>query len=212
MTPATLDSATLDRVREALEELDGVRRAFIEGPPYIAYVIAERAEAAPTEMFVHSVLSRHGLSPAQVEVNLCHLPAPEPRRRVRFLAARLKSPRMGRAVAEVQLEWAGETVTEELEGESGPALELRLAALATLRALDAILQGRVRFELVGIKGFRAFDADLVVALIKSDVGGKPLIGAALATEDPFRSASLAVLNATNRVLGNYLANVDSAAS
>ena len=51
-----------------------------------------------------------------------------------------------------------------------------------------------------------------MALIKSDVGGKPLIGAALATEDPFRSASLAVLNATNRVLGNYLANVDSGAS
>lgn len=212
MTPATLDSATLGRVREALEELDGVRRAFIEGPPYVAYVIAERAEGGPTEMYVHSVLARHGIPASDVEVNLCHLPAPEPRRRVRFLAARLKSPRMGRAVAEVQLEWGGETITEELEGESGPALELRLAALATIRALDAILQGRVKFELVGIKGFRAFDADLVVALIKSDVGGKPLIGAALATEDPFRSASLAVLNATNRVLGNYLANLDTSAS
>jgi hypothetical protein len=33
-----------------------------------------------------------------------------------------------------------------------------------------------------------------------------LIGASLATGDVHRSAALAVLNATNRVLGNYLAN------
>jgi hypothetical protein len=209
MSSATLDSATLDRVRDDLEALDGVRRAFLEGPPYTVYVIAERSETGPTEMFVHSVLARHGISAAAVQVNVCHLPAPEPRRRVRFVAARLKSPRMGRAVAEVALEWDGRTYAEELEGETGPALELRLAALATLRALNAILAGRISFELVGIKGVRAFDADLVVALVRSDAGDRSLIGAALATEDPFRSASLAVLNATNRVLGNYLANVDS---
>jgi hypothetical protein len=209
MTPATLDTAALDRVREDLEALDGVRRAFIEGPPYTVYVISERPDARPTEMYVHSVLAEHGLPASGVEVNFCHLSAPEPRRRVRFVAARLKSPRAGRAVAEVELEWAGRSYVEELDGESGPTLELRLAALTTLRVLDAILGGRVKFELVGIKPFRAFDADLVVVLLKSDVGAKSYIGAALATEDPIRSASVAVLNATNRVLGNYLANMDN---
>jgi hypothetical protein len=208
MSPATLDAQALDRVRADLESLDGIRRAVIDGPPYTVYLICDRSDAAPTELYVGSVLARHGMASGQVDVQLAYLPAPEPRRRVRFLAARLSTPRMGRARAEVELEWDGSTYSGDLEGESGTALELRLAAMATLRTLDAILGGRVQFQLVGIKGFRAFDADLVVALVKSDVDGKSLIGAALATDDPYRSAALAVLNATNRILGNYLTNAD----
>jgi hypothetical protein len=129
----------------------------------------------------------------------------EPRRRVRFLSARLTSPRPGRATAEVELEWAGQTYTEEMEGESGSAVELRLAALATVRSLEAILGSRMKFELVGIKGLRAFDTEVVVALLNSpQASGRSLVGAALATDNLYRSAALAVLNATNRVLGNYL--------
>ncbi|HEU0052221.1 MAG TPA: hypothetical protein VFQ39_03545 [Longimicrobium sp.] len=208
MSPVTLDAQALDRVRADLESLEGIRRAVVDGPPYTVYLICDRTDAAPTELYVGSVLARHGLQSGQVDVQLAYLPAPEPRRRIRFLSARLDQPRTGRARAEVELEWAGRTYAADLEGEGGTALELRLAALATLRTLDAILGGRVQFNLVGIKGFRAFDADLVVALVKSDVDGKSLIGAALATEDPYRSAALAVLNATNRILGNYLTNAD----
>ena len=209
MTPATLDSAAIEQVREDLESLEGVRRAVIDGPPYTVYLVCERTDHAPTEMYVSSVLARHGLEAGKVDVQIAYLPAPEPRRRVRFLAARLSTPRHGRAFAEVELEWGGRTYSSELEGESGHALELRLAALATLRTLDAILNGRVQFQLVGIKAFRAFDADLVMVVLKSDVDGKSLIGAALATEEAYRSAALAVLNATNRVLGNYLVNFDA---
>jgi hypothetical protein len=204
--PATLDSAALDSVRADLEEIEGVRRALIDGPPYTVYVITDRAAQAPTEMVVHSVLARHGLGASQAQVNVCHLPAPEARRRVRFVSAQLQAPRQGRAHAVVELEWAGRTFVADLEGESGYALELRLAAMATLAALDQVMDGRVKFQMVGIKPFRAFDADVVVALLKSDVDGKSLIGAALAAEDPYRAASVAVLNATNRVLGNYLSN------
>jgi hypothetical protein len=208
--PATLDTAALDSVRADLEAIEGVRRAFIEGPPYSVYVIAERGGTAPPEMMVHAVLARHGVEAAQAEVQLCHLPAPEPRRRVRFVSARVEAPRIGRAVGRVELEWGGRTAVGELEGESGFALELRLAAMATLAALDQVLDGRVKFQMVGIKPFRAFDADVVVALVRSDLDGKSLIGAALAAEDPYRAASVAVLNATNRVLGNYLSNDESA--
>ena len=113
--------------------------------------------------------------------------------------------RAGRARAEVELEWAGQSFREEMEGESGSAVELRLAALATLRALEGILGGQMQFELVGIKGTRAFDADVVVALLRSEqAAGRSLVGAALATDNLHRSAALAVLNATNRALGNYL--------
>ncbi|HYH78200.1 MAG TPA: hypothetical protein VEX86_00335 [Longimicrobium sp.] len=209
--PATLDTAALDSVRADLEAVDGVRRAFIEGPPYSVYVIADRASAGPTEMLVHAVLVRHGLGAAEAQVQVCHLSAPEARRRVRFVSVTIDTPRIGRSQATVELEWAGRSVVGEVEGETGYAMELRLAAMATAAALDQLMAGRVKFQMVGIKPFRAFDADVVVALLRSDLDGKSLIGAALASDDPYRAASVAVLNATNRVLGNYLSNDEGAA-
>jgi hypothetical protein len=206
---AALEPASLERVRAELEEIEGVRRVVIDGPPYVVYVIAERGARFPAEMVVHSVLFRHGLGPGDAELHLAYTGVPEPRRRVRFVSAIVDSSRVGRAQARVQLEWAGQTHVGELEGETGPAPEQRLTSLATLAALDQVLEGRVRFQLVGIKPLRAFDADVVVALLKSDVDGRSLIGAALAADDPNRAASVAVLNATNRILGNYLSNSEA---
>jgi hypothetical protein len=203
--PATLDSAALHSVRADLEAIEGVRRAVIDGPPYTVWIIADAAHAPP-EMLVHTVLGRHGLTPAEATVQVCHAHGPEPRRRVRFVDTRMEGMRTGRVTARVSLEWAGQTHSGQVEGESGYALEMRSAALATIAALDEVIGGRVRFQLVGIKPFRAFDADVVVALLKSDLDGKSLIGAALASDDPYRAAAFAVLNATNRVLGNYLSN------
>ncbi|MFL5382619.1 MAG: hypothetical protein ACJ8GN_08925 [Longimicrobiaceae bacterium] len=209
MKAAALEPAALERVRAELEEIDGVRRAVIDGPPWVVYVIADRGARFPSEMVVHSVLFRHGLGPGDAELHVTYLGAAEPRRRVRFVAATVDSSRVGRAVARVELEWAGQVHTGELEGETGPAPEQRLAALATLEALGKVLEGRVRFQLVGIKPMRAFDADVVVALLRSDVDGRSLLGAALAADDPNRAASVAVLNATNRILGNYLSNSEA---
>ncbi|HSU16224.1 hypothetical protein [Longimicrobium sp.] len=203
--PAVLDSAALDSARAELEGIEGVRRAIIDGPPYTVWVIADAAHS-PAEMLVHTVLTRHGLTPADATVQVCHAHAPEPRRRVRFISAKMDGLRTGRVTARVSLEWAGETHEGQVEGESGYALEMRSAALATIAALDGVIGKRVKFQLVGIKPFRAFDADVVVALMKSDLDGKSLIGAALTSDDPYRAAAVAVLNATNRVLGNYLSN------
>ncbi|HYR08964.1 MAG TPA: hypothetical protein VEQ60_14380 [Longimicrobium sp.] len=206
MPLSALDVDAREHLRSELEALEGVRRAVIDEDPLRIYLICERAEG-PTEMLVRSILARSGLSAADAEVHLAHLPAPEPRRRVRFVAARVTTPRMGRAVAQVELEWGGQTYRDEVEGETGAAVELRSAAQATLRALESILNGRMQFGLVGIKSFRAFDTDVVVVLLRTE-NVHALIGASLATGDPHRSAALAVLNATNRVLGNYLTNVE----
>ena len=206
MAATALEPASLERVRAELEEIEGVRRAVIDGPPYVVYVVADRGAGFPAEMVVHSVLFRHGLGPGDAELHVAYTGEPEARRRVRFVSARVDVSRVGRAQARVELEWAGQVHVGELEGETGPAPEQRLASLATLAALDQVLGGKVRFQLVGIKPLRAFDADVVVALLKSDVDGRSLIGAALAADDPNRAASVAVLNATNRILGNYLSN------
>jgi hypothetical protein len=203
---AALEPASLERVRAELEEIEGVRRVVIDGPPFVVYVIADRGARFPAEMVVHAVLFRHGLGPGDAELHISYTGAPEARRRVRFVSASVDASRVGRALARVELEWAGRTHVGEREGETGPAPELRLTALSTLAALDQVLEGRVRFQLVGIKPLRAFDADVVVALVKSDLDGRALIGAALAADDPNRAACVAVLNATNRILGNYLSN------
>lgn len=206
MPSSALDVDAREHLRSELEALEGVRRAVIDQDPLRIYLICERAEG-PTEMLVRSILARGGLAAADAEVHLAYLSAPEARRRVRFVAARLTTPRTGRALAQVELEWGGQTFRDEVEGETGAAVELRLAAQATLRALEAILNGRMQFGLVGIKSFRAFDTDVVVVLLRTE-NVRALIGASLATGDPNRSAALAVLNATNRVLGNYLANAE----
>lgn len=207
MPSAALDVDARERLRSELEGLEGILRAVIDEDPLRIWLVCERTEA-PTEMLVRSILARSGLFAADAEVHLSFVPNPEPRRRVRFVSARMNTPRMGRARAEVELEWDGQTFADAVEGETGNAMELRHAAQATLGALGAILHGRMQFSLVGIKSVRAFDTDLVVVLLRTD-NVNPLIGASLATSDPFRSAALAVLNATNRVLGNYLSNVEN---
>jgi hypothetical protein len=204
MPSPVLDAAARERLRADLEALDCVRRAVVDADPLRVYIVCDRAES-PTDMLVSSVLARAGVSAGEAEVHLAYLTPPEQRRRVRFVAARMMTPRSGRAAAEVELEWGGQGYSERAEGEASPPLELRLAATATLKALEGILRGRVQFSLLGIKSFRAFDTDVVVVLMRTDQGA-PLVGASLASGDPYRAAALAVLNATNRVLGNYLSH------
>jgi hypothetical protein len=204
MPSPALDSEARERLRADLEALDCVRRAVVDADPLRVYIVCDRAES-PTDMLVSSVLARAGVSAGDAEVHLAYLAPPEQRQRVRFVSARMTTPRSGRAAAEVELEWGAQSHSERAEGEASPPLELRLAATATLRALEGILRDRVRFSLLGIKSFRVFDTDVVVVLMRTDQGA-PLVGAALASGDPHRAAALAVLNATNRVLGNYLSH------
>lgn len=206
MPSSALDVEARERLRRELEGLEGVLRAVVDEDPLRIWLVCERIEA-PTEMLVRSILAGSGLFAADAEVRLSYVPTPEPRRRVRFVSARMSTPRMGRARAEVELEWGGETFADAVEGDTGSAMELRHAAQATLAALGSILHGRMQFSLVGIKSLRAFDTDLVVVLLRTE-NVNPLIGASVATSDPFRSAAMAVLNATNRLLGNYLNNAD----
>jgi hypothetical protein len=45
----------------------------------------------------------------------------------------------------------------------------------------------------------------VSVTVKKGDGPRKLLGACLAEDDPVRGAAVAVLNATNRVLGNFIA-------
>jgi len=131
------------------------------------------------------------------------------RERLRFTGFSIERSPSGRVTCQVVLEWApGETVTGRSEGQASPAGDSRLGAEAAIRALEAFTQRDITFELVGVKVVRAFDANVVICSIiqKGDEGPDRLLGCYLADGDLVRGAALAVLNATNRILGNYVSS------
>jgi hypothetical protein len=125
--------------------------------------------------------------------------------RLKFRAFVLDRLPSSRCKARVELAWTDdESFVGEVEGLASPAGELRCAADACVAALHRAVRNEVSLELLGVKAVKAFDNNVViVSLAYQDRGaGQRLVGCFLADVDAARGAALAVLNATNRVLGN----------
>ena len=90
------------------------------------------------------------------------------------------------------------------EGYGSEAGELRCAAIATLNAIETAVDNAVSFELLGVKSVRAFDTIVLIVSVvcRSGEDTHRLVGSFLADNDITRGAAVAVLNATNRLLGN----------
>ena len=113
----------------------------------------------------------------------------------------------GRCRAKVVLSWTdGREFVGESDGVTSQAGELRCSAVAAVQALEKAVEPRLDFELLGVKAVRAFDATVVIVSLsaRADSAASRLVGSYLTETDPPRGAALAVLNATNRLLGNYL--------
>lgn len=95
----------------------------------------------------------------------------------------------------------------EAEGLASPTGELRCAATAALEALRHVTEPQgIEFKLLGVKAVKAFDSSVVIVALsaaKSEQETVRLVGAYLTSDDLTRGAAVAVLNATNRYLGNY---------
>jgi hypothetical protein len=131
-------------------------------------------------------------------------PLPE---RLRFAEFTLDRLANGRCRARVGLTWRdSEQFTGEGEGLASQSGELRCSAHACVVALGQAVQGGLTFELLGVKAVRAFDATVVIVslAVQGDGGGSRVVGSYLTDNDTPRAAALAVLNATNRILGNRL--------
>ena len=129
------------------------------------------------------------------------------RERLRFSDFSYDRTPAGRVTCHVTLEFApGELVFGQVSGQASPAGDTRLGAEAAIRALEAFTDQAIRFELVGVKVVRAFDANVVIASLiqHGDQGPERLLGCYLTDGDLVRGAALAVLNATNRVLTNFI--------
>jgi hypothetical protein len=127
--------------------------------------------------------------------------------RLRFAEFVLDRLPNGRCRARVGLTWRGsEAFAGESEGLASQAGELRCAAEACVKALTEACQGGMGFELLGVKAVRAFDATVVIVslAVQGEGSGHRVVGSYLTENDAGRGAALAVLNATNRILGNRL--------
>jgi hypothetical protein len=130
---------------------------------------------------------------------------PSARERLKFRDFNLRRAASGRCEAVVVLEYDPslryEGRADEIGSEAG---ELRCSAQAALHAITQAAEQRLSFELLGVKAVRAFDATVVIVSLTSRGEGQArrLVGSYLAEDHSPRGAALAVLNATNRVLGN----------
>jgi hypothetical protein len=105
------------------------------------------------------------------------------------------------------LTWSdGRRFEGSCDGVTSQTGELRCCAVAAVNALEQAVSPQVTFELLGVKAVRAFDATVVIVSLSARAKeATRLVGSCLTEVDPARGAALAVLNATNRLLGNYLA-------
>jgi hypothetical protein len=130
---------------------------------------------------------------------------PVQRERLRFVEFDFETLPNGRARSRVVLEGpAGERFIGTAEGLGLKAGALRCAAQALTNALQQSAGEKLRFELLGVKAVRAFDSTVVIVSLSCH-DGRPatrLVGSCLGSDDLNRCAALAVLNATNRLLGN----------
>jgi len=129
--------------------------------------------------------------------------------RVRFTRFDLTRTKSGQTTAEVTLELDGKKHVGQSTGPSSPLGDLRISAEACLKALTGF-SGGIEFELMAVKHIRAFDSNLAIVSIthRQDGTNFPLVGCYLAKEDVCRGSAIAVLNATNRVLGIAMQRTD----
>jgi hypothetical protein len=122
--------------------------------------------------------------------------------RVRFSRFELTRSKSGNTTVEVALEFDGKKHVGQSTGPASPLGDLRISAEACIRALAGLSAG-LDFELMAVKHIRAFDSNLAIVSITHRQDGMtfPLVGCYLAKDDICRGAAIAVLNATNRVVG-----------
>ena len=128
--------------------------------------------------------------------------------RLRFSEYDFRRLPNGRCRARVVLGLSdGRRFAGESEGVTSQTGELRCSAAAAVQALEHAVIGDIGFELLGVKAVRAFDATVVIVSLSARTGAEAsrLVGSYLTDADPSRGAALAVLNATNRLLGNRFA-------
>lgn len=205
-----LDADARDKLEEELMGLEGVLHAAIDlRSGTDVWVVRDPAQdQGPVELAVRNRLAALGHDPRSLDVRVTLPTAPGPRRRVQFEGVE-RVEEGGRVAITVVLEWDGTQYSGEATGERGPAIELKTTARAAIEALERLSGQSLDLRVVGVKAIHAFDCDLIVASLYRSAGAQQrLVGTVVASGDPLSAAAVAVLNAMNRTLGNFLHTSD----
>lgn len=199
MTDERRDLADKD-LRDQLAGIPGVDHVAVDADHRDIWLIL-RADASH-----HAVERDAAAIPAEGwNLRLAYRPESRDRQRVRFVDVRRSVLADQRVSYDVLLEWGGVEHRGTAVGEKGDAVELRTIAAASLNAVASIVPSELHLKLAGVKQVRAFDADMVViSLYRADDVPHNLVGAVVTGQDLQRAAAVAVLNALNRLLGNFL--------
>ena len=188
-------------IRERLRAIEGVEHVFIDSD-IGAICMVLRSDVDPTGVQEEAAEVTGGA----FQISSTYRPERRDRQRVRFMELKRAVQQDKQIAYTVRLEWAGNEYTGTASGEKGEAVELRTISSASLAAIAALVPHDVKVRLAGVKMVRAFDAEMVVvSLYRPDDEPHNLVGAVVSGDDPRRAAATAVLNALNRLLGNYLA-------
>lgn len=200
-----VDADLRDAIVGAVRAIDGVRRVGLDGHAGELWVACEPDyDRGPLQVAVHKALADLGSEAEALDVQYTDGPALEPRRRVRFIG--LERTEEGREIRiDVDLEWGDVVYRGTAHCEMSPAIELNTTAAAVLDALERMTDVELGLRVVGVKSFRAFDSEFMVASLSSSNGApKHLVGSVVVGGDLFQAAALATLSALNRTLGNFL--------
>ncbi len=132
--------------------------------------------------------------------------------RIRLKKFELEQRPNARCAGRVVLAWErGEEFVGTAEGQDSPQGRLLCAAQATARALERAAPDRFTLEVIGVTVIEKFYAVIVAVSLASrlDEVAERLVGSCLITQRPSHGAVLAVLNATNRLLGKLLQDAGS---
>lgn len=195
-------------IRDALLVRPEVHAVFLDPDGVRLWIICNQSiSPAALEPELGSALAAAGLPRAKLQIRCADAGEHPHQRRVRLLAVeRTEEEHDIRVRIRVSLEWEGRSYSGEAAGDTSEQIELRTAAFAALRAVTAIVGETLDVRLLGVKRLRAFDADLVTVSLLTGAPPHRLVGAVLQAGNAPSAVVAAVLNALNRILGNYLAS------
>lgn len=198
---------SLHQVRPLLEAIAGVQCVSVdEAQGLVVLVCAPDAVHETVTSAAWSALQEQGIGPSDLALEVTVRLATREQQRVRFAGVHRRQRPDHRVDVTVTLEWNEESFSATLDAERAEALELRAVAGAAIEALKQIVPEELDVRVAGVKQVRSFDAELMVAsLYRPGTPPQQYVGAVVVGGDPYRAAAVAVLNALNRQLGNYLA-------
>ena len=122
--------------------------------------------------------------------------------RVRLKEFKITQLPDGRCTGRVIVAWhSGPDFIGTAKGTDSPQGQLRCAAEAAAHALEQATENKVALQLLAVKAIEPFDTIIVVISLEIADVVKRFVGSCLVREQIALGAVLAVLSATNRLLG-----------